>query len=136
MHKATCSECGKSCEVPFRPTGDKPVYCNDCFGAKRDNGGDRAPRKDFGGNFGPKRDFADRSPSPINSDIKRQLNDVTMKLDKLISVIERMSSPKEKAAPKSEATQKLELETVIKKAIGSKSEAKPSAKKKVAKKKK
>ena len=31
MHKAVCDSCGDSCEVPFRPSGDKPVYCNQCF---------------------------------------------------------------------------------------------------------
>ena len=31
MHKAVCSECGQDCEVPFRPTGDKPVFCSNCF---------------------------------------------------------------------------------------------------------
>jgi len=31
MHKATCSECGKECEVPFKPREGKPVYCRDCF---------------------------------------------------------------------------------------------------------
>lgn len=31
MHRAVCDECGKDCEVPFRPTGDKPIYCSDCF---------------------------------------------------------------------------------------------------------
>jgi len=31
MFPATCSECGKSTEVPFQPRGDKPVYCSDCF---------------------------------------------------------------------------------------------------------
>lgn len=31
MHKAVCSNCGKECEVPFRPTGAKPVLCRDCF---------------------------------------------------------------------------------------------------------
>lgn len=30
-HKAVCSECGKECEVPFKPTEGKPVYCRDCF---------------------------------------------------------------------------------------------------------
>lgn len=38
MHKATCSDCGDSCELPFRPTGDRPVFCNNCFG-KQDGGG-------------------------------------------------------------------------------------------------
>lgn len=35
MHKVVCSECGKDCEVPFKPTGDKPVFCNDCFKNRR-----------------------------------------------------------------------------------------------------
>ena len=29
--KATCSECGKECEVPFKPSQGRPVKCNDCF---------------------------------------------------------------------------------------------------------
>ena len=31
MHKATCADCGKECEVPFKPDEDRPVYCRDCF---------------------------------------------------------------------------------------------------------
>jgi len=31
MHKAVCTKCGKECEVPFKPTEGKPVYCKDCF---------------------------------------------------------------------------------------------------------
>ncbi len=31
MHKATCADCGKECEVPFKPKADRPVYCRDCF---------------------------------------------------------------------------------------------------------
>jgi CxxC-x17-CxxC domain-containing protein len=31
MHKATCAECKKECEVPFKPSQDRPVYCRDCF---------------------------------------------------------------------------------------------------------
>jgi len=36
MHKVVCADCKKECEVPFRPMGDRPVYCRDCF-AKRKN---------------------------------------------------------------------------------------------------
>ena len=46
MHKSICSECGKACELPFRPTGDKPVFCSTCFGNKADS--DRSHGKDFG----------------------------------------------------------------------------------------
>ena len=31
MFPITCSKCGKAGEVPFKPTGDKPVLCQDCF---------------------------------------------------------------------------------------------------------
>lgn len=31
MHKAKCSECGNDCEVPFKPTEGKPVYCKECY---------------------------------------------------------------------------------------------------------
>ena len=31
MHKATCADCGKECEVPFQPTEGRPVYCRDCY---------------------------------------------------------------------------------------------------------
>lgn len=39
MHQAVCSECGASCEVPFRPTGVRPVFCSNCFGKQQDNAG-------------------------------------------------------------------------------------------------
>jgi CxxC-x17-CxxC domain-containing protein len=31
MHDAVCSACGVQTQVPFRPTGSKPVYCRECF---------------------------------------------------------------------------------------------------------
>lgn len=36
MHKAICAECGKECEVPFKPIEGKPVYCRDCYMKKRE----------------------------------------------------------------------------------------------------
>ena len=35
MHPAVCAQCGKDTMVPFRPRGDKPVYCTDCFSGMR-----------------------------------------------------------------------------------------------------
>jgi len=35
MFSATCSNCGREAMVPFRPSGTKPVYCSDCFTARR-----------------------------------------------------------------------------------------------------
>jgi len=46
--KAICAECKTECEVPFRPTGDRPVYCKECFAKRQDREGapvreDRSP---------------------------------------------------------------------------------------------
>lgn len=35
FHTATCAECGKPTEVPFKPTEGRPVYCRDCFQRRR-----------------------------------------------------------------------------------------------------
>ena len=37
--KAICAECKTECEVPFRPTGDRPVYCKECFVKHKDGSG-------------------------------------------------------------------------------------------------
>ena len=31
MFAAVCAECGTDTKVPFQPSGEKPVYCRDCF---------------------------------------------------------------------------------------------------------
>ena len=46
MYEATCSDCGKKCEVPFKPTGDKPVYCSQCF--TKHGGGQKSNRFERG----------------------------------------------------------------------------------------
>ena len=35
MYPATCDECGRETMVPFQPSGNKPVYCSDCFASRR-----------------------------------------------------------------------------------------------------
>ncbi len=110
MFKAVCSECGKACEVPFRPTGDKPVFCSDCFNKKRDpsdtrGGGrsdfsERAPKRDFNDRHAPRPDFsasrdprAPHKPVAVNDNTAKQLSEISFKLDKLISSIEKMIIP-------------------------------------------
>ncbi|MBU1998910.1 MAG: hypothetical protein KKE64_05385 [Candidatus Omnitrophica bacterium] len=66
--KAICAECNKECEVPFKPTGDRPVYCKICF-AKRKDGGTSMPERNSGfpreGGFSRKRHF-DKKPDEKN----------------------------------------------------------------------
>lgn len=98
MHKAVCSQCGKDCEVPFRPTGDKPVYCNDCFGDIKgtgDNrGGDRFQKKSFDSYRAPVRaDFSGgvSGGSNDNSEVKKQLELLNVKMDRLIKTVESIA---------------------------------------------
>ncbi len=34
MHDAVCADCGAECQVPFKPNGEKPVLCRECFSAQ------------------------------------------------------------------------------------------------------
>lgn len=35
MYAVVCYECGKDAELPFKPSGDRPVFCPECFAARR-----------------------------------------------------------------------------------------------------
>lgn len=127
MHKAICSNCGQSCEVPFRPTGEKPVYCNNCFGKMRDSegggrGGDRGeerfPRRDFD-RGAPARQSLDGNKGSGNADVVRQLEMVNTKLDKLIKALEKPVSPQAGGSEPKPVFQGT-LKQAVKKAIVSK----------------
>lgn len=60
MHQAICSDCGNACEVPFKPSGSKPVFCKNCFASNRPDDSRGGGRHDFGSrdgrpSFGEKR---------------------------------------------------------------------------------
>lgn len=46
MHQAVCDNCRKSCEVPFRPTSGKPIFCSDCFQNSRGSDSRRSTNSD------------------------------------------------------------------------------------------
>lgn len=31
MYDAVCSDCGENAQVPFQPSGDRPVLCKSCY---------------------------------------------------------------------------------------------------------
>ena len=35
FYDVTCDGCGKQTQVPFNPTNGKPVYCRECYSARR-----------------------------------------------------------------------------------------------------
>ena len=89
MNKAVCDQCHQPCEVPFRPTAGKPVYCNACFGGKKEMG----PRKDFNPNYKtpPRTDFGADVKKVSGEEIKKQIEVLNVKIDKLTKVIEDMT---------------------------------------------
>jgi len=73
MYEITCDKCGKQCEVPFKPTGDKPVYCRDCFN-KEDSGSAR---------------FSSRNKTSGQAGMSsEQFNTLNKKLDKILGILE------------------------------------------------
>lgn len=86
MHSATCAECGKDCEVPFKPVGGKPVLCSNCFKGK-ESSGSRFASKSFGG--GNDRSFGsrDRAPSVTPQVTKEMFDALNVKVDKVLSLL-------------------------------------------------
>ena len=75
MHDAVCDQCGKQCQVPFKPTGDKPVFCSDCF------------RKNEGSNG----NSGSMNQRPVQSGVSlEQLNQINAKLDKILKFIQNL----------------------------------------------
>ncbi len=55
MFTATCSSCGQEAQVPFQPSGDKPVYCSSCFQQRGGGAGGGGTRYGGGGGGGRSR---------------------------------------------------------------------------------
>ncbi|MDO8570308.1 MAG: hypothetical protein Q7R97_01865 [Candidatus Daviesbacteria bacterium] len=71
MHQAVCDNCKKSCEVPFRPTSGKPIYCSSCFGHNRDSDS-RSER--YSSKGGPSSGWEDRGSR--SEDVKEMFDTV------------------------------------------------------------
>jgi len=99
MYPAVCDKCGKPCEVPFKPTSGKPVYCSACFEGKKETGdnrgGSRFSQKSYGSYKSPiKSDFRSDTSKENNDEIKKQLEILNGKMDLLIKAVEAMASTK------------------------------------------
>lgn len=100
MFSAVCDACGKRFELPFRPTGEKPVYCNECF----NKGGSKTNEK------------------PANQ-YKEQFDMLNAKLDRIIRALDTASPAKEEPVKKKEKTKKIE-KVATKKVVAKKKKAK------------
>lgn len=118
MHKVTCDECGNACEVPFKPSSDKPVFCDSCFGGKRENKRDDR--------FGDRRSSGPSSNDGEMKEMRKLLNELNMKLDVIIEFFDD-EIEEEDAIMAAEAE---EMEEVAPKAKKAKAEPKKSSSKK------
>jgi CxxC-x17-CxxC domain-containing protein len=75
LHKAICDACGRECDLPFKPTGSKPIYCRSCF--RKD--GPQEPRRDF-----------ERSDSRSRDDFKSEPNFDADKLDQIEKKLDKI----------------------------------------------
>lgn len=87
MHKAICDECGEHCEVPFRPSGDKPVLCRECFGGQ--GGGNNRPQKRKDDSFRePRREHQAPREAGVTKEqfeeLSRKFEELDVKLDKIL----------------------------------------------------
>jgi CxxC-x17-CxxC domain-containing protein len=69
MHEVICDKCGEKCEVPFRPTSNKPVYCSDCFRKKEHTESRKAE-------------------APMRNDSQAELELINQKLDRILELLE------------------------------------------------
>lgn len=86
LHRATCSTCGQNCEVPFRPSEDRPVFCKNCFD-KNDSSakGGRFDKRDT-----PSRSFSapvHQAPDPRIDNLQKQVENLSYKLDKVLKLL-------------------------------------------------
>ncbi|OGG62607.1 hypothetical protein A3C87_03935 [Candidatus Kaiserbacteria bacterium RIFCSPHIGHO2_02_FULL_49_34] len=135
VFKTSCSDCQKSCEVPFRPSGDRPVFCSDCFGNKRGSS------EDTRSNFETRSTYRD-TPKPARTP-SVDLTVVLAKLDTLIKAVEKLTEAKKEVVVAPEAASETTAEEkaapkakkVVKKVVAAEKPAKKvAAEKKPAKK--
>lgn len=81
MYQATCANCGKQCEVPFRPTGNKPVLCRECFQNNRGSDPRRSEQRVF-----DKPRF-DRENTQNVPNYQVQFDELNAKLDKILGLL-------------------------------------------------
>src|SRR3989338_8264812 len=92
MYKSVCANCGKSCEVPFKPSGDRPVYCRDCFRERSEGGGGAPKQGGASATSSSPRPSSQGAPRPSDG-LSAQVSAMSTKLDRLLALMENASSP-------------------------------------------
>lgn len=113
MYDAVCSNCGRDCQVPFRPTAGKPVLCSDCFSKNRPGGG--------GGGSGRDRRPDDRRGGGGDRprvDLEKQFELLNTKLNLILQALDHPSvkKPEDQSETKKSSVKKGAVKKTAKKA--------------------
>ncbi|MBC7766879.1 hypothetical protein H7Y21_02720 [Arenimonas sp.] len=99
IYKTICDTCHQACEVPFKPNGKKPVFCDTCFKNMREPApveGAYVRRKDKTIFDTPENFVQPTNLSPMTDtnatimQLKRELSSANAKLDKLIDMFNKL----------------------------------------------
>jgi len=105
MYDAICSECGKECQVPFRPSGEKPVFCSECF--EKQNGGRK--RESRGGEFrgrDSRSDSGRRSGGMEVDKLMREMEKIDRKLERVLDLLNKQDMGTVRPVSKSKKSKK------------------------------
>ncbi len=121
-YQAVCAQCGKTCEVPFRPDGQRPIYCRECFRGTQDSAApsreDTRPAYQSAPRWrapvpmpatAPTMRPAPQTPDPRIDDLMRHVAKMQLKLDKILlelAVKTAQSGVVSDAAPKKKPSRK------------------------------
>ncbi len=115
MFEAVCAKCGETCQVPFKPNGEKPVLCKGCFAVAKGDSFSTGKSDQFAKSFGARR-------PEHSSDTLEKMN---AKLERILKMLEALAPKKEgaKEVVKKEATKEV-MKEVPKKEVKAKKPAK------------
>lgn len=117
-YQAVCDKCGQDCQLPFRPTAGKPVFCDNCFGKGAHDKG-----------------FKNNNDSANSTEVIKEIKMLNNKIDQLIKIL-TPNAPVEKVAKSAKAEKKVETTQEVKPLAKEKTKTKVTVKKVSAKKKK
>ncbi len=148
LFSAICGKCGKECKVPFRPSGEKPVFCSDCFGRKHSDeqrGGGRERMASRNEAPVARKEIFTSSRDSDQAELKRQIASLESKLNRVLHLLSPEPAPAAdavvmvvKAEPKTVTPKKVAAavvspaEKVVKKAPAKKAVVKKAVAKKAA----
>lgn len=95
LYPAVCNNCGNDCQVPFKPSGEKPVLCRDCFRKQGEDTRSRDNRRPEERTFS-KPAFQPSAPLQHN-EYKAQLDALTQKVDKILEILNSAMSVSEES---------------------------------------